>query len=104
MLRSNILPAILGHNIPGKKSLVRDPTCIKRYEPPSLFQGVMSEADTMRSVVIAQVMQNAESYHDIRISESRVVPKRLRVADHESSLASVRPSMTLSPGLARTWL
>ena len=49
----------------------------------------MGEADTMRSVVIAQVMQNAESYHDIRISESRVVPKRLRVADHESSLASV---------------
>lgn len=51
----------------------------------------MSEADTMRSVVIAQVMQNAETYHDIRISESRIVPKRLRVADHESSLASVRP-------------
>jgi hypothetical protein len=47
----------------------------------------MSEADTMRSV-IAQVMQNAESYHDIRISESRVIPKRLRVADNESSLSA----------------
>ena len=51
----------------------------------------MSEADTMRSVLIAQVMQNAESYHDIRISESRVIPKRLRVADYESSLVTVRP-------------
>jgi len=51
----------------------------------------MNEADTMRSVVIAQVMQNAESYHDIRISESRVIPKRLRVADNESSLVSVGP-------------
>ena len=45
----------------------------------------------MCSVVIAQVMQNAESYHDIRISESRVIPKRLRVADYESSLVTVRP-------------
>ena len=51
---------------------------------------MISEADTMRSV-IAQVMQNAESYNDIRISESRVIPKRLRVADNESSLVSVGP-------------
>jgi hypothetical protein len=53
LLCSNIPPSILGHNISGKKSLVRNPTCIKRYKSPSLFQGVMSEADTMRSVVSA---------------------------------------------------
>jgi hypothetical protein len=51
----------------------------------------MSEADAVSSVVIVQVMQNAESYHDISISESRVIPKRLRVADYESSLVTVRP-------------
>jgi hypothetical protein len=51
----------------------------------------MSEADTMLSFVILQVMQNAEPYHNIRISESRVIPKRLSVTDHESSPASVHP-------------
>jgi hypothetical protein len=51
----------------------------------------MSEADAVSSVVIVQVMQNAESYHDISISESRVIPERLRVADYESSLVTVRP-------------
>jgi hypothetical protein len=91
LLCSNILPSILGHDISGKKSLVRDPTCFQTYEPPSLFQGAMSKVDTMRSVVIIQVMQNAESYDDIRVSKSRVVPKRVRVADYESSLASVPP-------------
>jgi hypothetical protein len=57
----------------------------------ALFQGAMSEADTMLSFVILQVMQNAESYHNIRISESRVIPKRLGVTDHKSSAASVHP-------------
>ena len=51
----------------------------------------MGEADTMRSVVIVQVMQNAEAYHDARISESRVVPKRLRIAEYKSPLAAVPP-------------
>jgi hypothetical protein len=49
----------------------------------------MSEAHTMLSFVILQVMQNAESYHNICISESRIIPKRLGVTDHESSPASV---------------
>jgi hypothetical protein len=91
LLCPHILPTIPGHNISGKISLVRDPTRIKTYKSPSVFQGVMSEADTMRSVVIVQVMQNAEAYHDIRISESRVVPKRLRIAEYKSSLAAVPP-------------
>jgi hypothetical protein len=45
----------------------------------------------MCRICVFQVMQNAESYHDIRISESRVIPRRLRVADNESSLVSVGP-------------
>ena len=49
----------------------------------------MSEAETMHSAVVVQVMQNAKSYHDIRISESRVIPKRLRVADYERPLVTV---------------
>src|SRR5439155_26464722 len=91
LLCSNVLPSILGHNISGKKSLIRDPTRIKTYKSPSVFQGVMSETDTVCSVVIVQVMQNAESYRDIRISESRVIPKRLRVTDYERPLVTVRP-------------
>ena len=51
----------------------------------------MSEVDTMLSILITQVMQNAESYNNIRISKSRVVSKGLRVADYESSPASMRP-------------
>src|SRR5262249_36116499 len=88
---SNILPSILGHNVPGKKSLVREPTCFQGYEPPSFFQGAMSEVDTMLSVVIPQVMQDTEGYHNIRISKSRVVAKRRRVAGYERSPVSMRP-------------
>jgi hypothetical protein len=51
----------------------------------------MSELDTILGVVITQVMQNAEAYHNIRISKSRVVTKRHRVADYEGSLVSVCP-------------
>jgi hypothetical protein len=51
----------------------------------------MSEANTMLSFVILQMMQNAQCYHNIRISESRVIAQRLRVAHDESSPASVRP-------------
>jgi hypothetical protein len=50
----------------------------------------MSEADTMFSFLISQVMQNSEPYNNIRISESRVIPKRLGVTDHESSPARVQ--------------
>jgi hypothetical protein len=87
----NILASILGHNVPGEKSLVLDPACFKTHESPALFQGAVSEADTMFSFLISQVMQNAESYNNIRISESRVIPKRLGVTDHESSPARVHP-------------
>src|SRR5262249_31358845 len=45
----------------------------------------------MLSIVITQMMQNAEPYHNVRISKSRVVAKRRRVADDENSLASVHP-------------
>jgi len=51
----------------------------------------MSEADAMFSFLISQVMQNSESYNNIRISESRVIPKRFGITDHESSPARVRP-------------
>src|SRR5262249_30708496 len=47
---SNILPSILRHNVLGKKSLVREPTCFQGYEPPPFFQGAISEVDTMPSV------------------------------------------------------
>jgi hypothetical protein len=50
----------------------------------------MCELDAMLSIVITQMMQNAESYHNVRISKSRVVAKRRRVADYESSFASMR--------------
>src|SRR4030095_248916 len=45
----------------------------------------------MVSVVVVQVMQNAKSYHDVRISESRVLPKRPRVADYESPRRTMCP-------------
>jgi len=51
----------------------------------------VSEADAVLSFVVVQVVQNAESYHNISISKSQVVAKRRRVADYESSLASMRP-------------
>jgi hypothetical protein len=86
LLCSNILPSILGHDVSGKKSLVRDPARFKTHESSPLLQGTMSEADTMLSFVIPQVMQNAEPYHNVRISESGVLPKRLRVPDYKGSL------------------
>jgi hypothetical protein len=91
LLCPNILAWVLGHYVAGEKSLVGDPACFKTHESPALFQGAMREADTMLSFIIRQVMQNAESYHNIRISESRIIPKRLGVTDHESSPASVHP-------------
>jgi hypothetical protein len=91
LLCPNILAWILGHNVPGEKALVGDPACLKTHESPALLQGTMSEADTMLGFVILQVMQNAEPYHNIRTAESRVIPKRLGVPDHESSPASVHP-------------
>jgi hypothetical protein len=91
LLCPNILAWVLGHNVPGEKALVGDPACFKTNESPSLFQGAMSEADTMLSFVIVQMMQNAESYHNIRVSESRVIPERLGVTDHEGSPPSVHP-------------
>jgi len=91
LLCPNILARIFGHNVPGEKSLVGDPARFKTDESPALFQGAMSEADAMLSFVILQVMQNAKSYHNIRISESRVIPKRLGVTDHERSPVSVHP-------------
>jgi hypothetical protein len=91
LLCPNILAWVLGHNVPGEKSLVVDPACFKTHESPALFQGAMSEANTMLSFVIVQVMQNAEPDHNIRVSESRVIPKRLGVPDHEGSPVSVYP-------------
>jgi hypothetical protein len=55
-----------------------------------LLQGAMSEADAVLGFVVSQVMQNAESYHNIRISETRIMPKSLGV-NYERSLASVGP-------------
>ncbi len=49
----------------------------------------MGEADTMLSLIVVQVVQNAESYHDVCLSESRVIPKGLCVANYESSLGTV---------------
>jgi hypothetical protein len=37
----------------------------------------MSEADTMLSLIVVQVVKNAESYHDVCLSESRVIPRTL---------------------------
>ena len=51
----------------------------------------MSEADTVLGFIVPQVMQNAESHHNIRISKTRVIPKALGVANYERSLASVSP-------------
>ena len=51
----------------------------------------MSKANTMRGFVIIQVMQDAQPYDNICVSEARVLPKRLGIADHESPPASVRP-------------
>ena len=56
-----------------------------------LLQGAMSEADAVLGFVVSQVMQNAGSYHNIRISETRIMPKSLGVANYERSLASVGP-------------
>ena len=58
---------------------------------PLFFQGTIGEAEAMCRICVFQVMQNAESYHYIGISESRVISKRLRVADNEGSLVSVGP-------------
>jgi hypothetical protein len=91
LLCPHMLPTIPGHNISGQKSLVRDPTPVKTYKSPGRFKGAMSESDTMLSVVIIQVMQDAKSYHDVCISESPIIPKRLCVADYEDPLLVVRP-------------
>jgi hypothetical protein len=70
LFRSDILASILRHDVSGEKSLVRDPARFKTHESSSLLQGAMSEADTMRSFLIPQVMQDAESNHNIRASKS----------------------------------
>jgi hypothetical protein len=49
----------------------------------------MREAETMERFVIIQVMKNAKSHNDVRVPESRVIPKRPGVADEERSLARV---------------
>jgi hypothetical protein len=44
----------------------------------------------MQGFVIVQVVENTKSYDNVRISESRIIPKRSGVADYECSLAYVR--------------
>jgi hypothetical protein len=50
----------------------------------------MCEAETMQGFLVVQVMENTKSHDNVRVSESRVIPKRRGVADYERSLARVR--------------
>jgi len=91
LFRSNIPASVIRHEICGKRSLVRDPTRIKRYKSTSHLQGAMSKPNTIHSIFIVQVVQNGDRYHNIGIFKSRVAPKRSRVANYKGPLVAVRP-------------
>ena len=94
LLCSNIPPSILGHNVSGKKSLVRDPTCIKRYKSPSVFQGAVSEMNTMLGVLIIQVMQNFESYQSSSHAADRFRTLSNRSRNNGKTCSSLRKGIT----------
>src|SRR6266567_1566371 len=51
----------------------------------------MCEANAILSFFIVEVVQNADCYHNIGISKSRVAAKRSGVANYKDPLVAVRP-------------
>jgi hypothetical protein len=56
LLGSNISASVLGHDVPGKRSLVRNPTRVMSYKPASASQSIISELNAISGLSIVQVM------------------------------------------------